>query len=351
MLLSFSILQTGDQVMSSKGNRTIGVEYETLRVSFVDLIREINTVSSKGNLEVDGKDIPVKMFLGGDYKFLLMAMGLSGATSDYACLWCKVHKLHRWDTTKPLDHFNAGDLKRTLQEIKDLHNTTKKFSCKNRPLLEIDLDHVILDELHLMMRITDRLTENLIREVMERDSKHDQNAVRGQEKGVYLKRLVTSINGLGISFSIWEKNNADGKGSAIYDWTSLVGSEQKKLMQLLPNKLQEMDILWPETKQTVIKVWTDFYYLYKMINCELTTDPNYYLDIFHRGKQFIDLFCSLSGIRVGFSIQRVTPYMHALVYHIPMVFRRHNNLKQFTGQGFEKNNDDAKRIFYQKSNK
>ena len=43
--------------------------------------------------------------------------------------------------------------------------------------------------------------------------------------------------------------------------------------------------------------------------------------------------------------------MHALVYHVPMFLRKHGSLKQFTGQGFEKNNDDAKRIFYQKSNK
>ena len=45
MLLSFSILQTGDQVMSSKGNRTIGIvsgpeKYETLKVSFAEIIND-----------------------------------------------------------------------------------------------------------------------------------------------------------------------------------------------------------------------------------------------------------------------------------------------------------------------
>ncbi len=44
-------------------------------------------------------------------------------------------------------------------------------------------------------------------------------------------------------------------------------------------------------------------------------------------------------------------YMHVLVYHVPMFLLKHGSLKQFTGQGVEKNNDDAKRIFYQKSNK
>lgn len=188
MLLSFSILQTGDRVMSSKGNRTIGIvsgpeKYETLKVSFAEIINDINNVIRNGKLQVNDKEIPVEVFLGGDYKFLLMAMGLTGATSDYACLWCKLHKLQRWDMSKPLEYYNKGDLKRTLQQLKDLYNSSKAFSCKNKPLFDIELDHVILDELHLMMRVTDRLTENLIKEVMERDSKHDFNLEKSQLKG------------------------------------------------------------------------------------------------------------------------------------------------------------------------
>lgn len=44
--------------------------------------------------------------------------------------------------------------------------------------------------------------------------------------------------------------------------------------------------------------------------------------------------------------------MHALVNHVPMFIKNYRNFKQFTGQGVEKkNNDDAKRVFFQKSNK
>lgn len=53
----------------------------------------------------------------------------------------------------------------------------------NKPSFNIDLDHVILDELHLMMRVTDRLTENIITEVMERDGKADMSKKRGEKKG------------------------------------------------------------------------------------------------------------------------------------------------------------------------
>ena len=43
--------------------------------------------------------------------------------------------------------------------------------------------------------------------------------------------------------------------------------------------------------------------------------------------------------------------MHLIAYHLPFFVQKHGCLKKFTGQGVEKNNDDAKRIFFQKSNK
>ena len=43
--------------------------------------------------------------------------------------------------------------------------------------------------------------------------------------------------------------------------------------------------------------------------------------------------------------------MHALVYHIPMFVKCHKSFRQFTGQGIEKNNDNAKKLYFQKSNK
>ncbi len=78
---------------------------------------------------------------------------------------------------------------------------------------------------------------------------------------------------------------------------------------------------------------------------------NLFQEVFVKSKEFVELFCSLGSAWIGYNKTRVTPYMHALVYPVLMFLRKHGSLKQFTGQGVEKNNDDAKRIFYQKSNK
>ena len=125
--------------------------------------REINNVISKGETTADGKKVKLDFFLGGDMKFLLMVMGLSGATSTYACLWCKIHKDERWEMSQPKDFYCTVPMKRTLQEIKDMSKLkTDNFCCIHEPLPNIELDHVILDELHLLLRITDRLLDNVI---------------------------------------------------------------------------------------------------------------------------------------------------------------------------------------------
>lgn len=43
--------------------------------------------------------------------------------------------------------------------------------------------------------------------------------------------------------------------------------------------------------------------------------------------------------------------MHLIPYHIPFFIKSHGSFKKFSGQGVEKNNDDAKRVMFHKSNK
>ncbi|KAJ7327833.1 hypothetical protein OS493_026112 [Desmophyllum pertusum] len=353
MMMSFTLLQLNESVMSSKHNRTVAIingpeKYETLKTSLSPFFHEVNQLISKGTLSIDGEEVELEFFLGGDMKFLLMILGLSSATADYACLWCKIHKDNRWDTSKHMGYYNEEPIRRTLEEIKSLCHSKDNFGCIHQPLLDIPITHIVPDELHLLLRITDKLLQNVIDEVLERDAVEDFEKSRGQPKGVYLNRLVKEINGLGISFSVWNKRNADGSESQVKEFTSLLGFQKKKLLYGFPSKLHEC--IYPDTCATVKKIWTDFGTLYdKISDFKLTeTDAN---DIFVEGKAWIELFCSLRGVRPGYIRPRVTPYMHLIPYHLPFFVQKHGCLKKFTGQGVEKNNDDAKRILFQKSNK
>ena len=111
ILLSFAILQTGESVMSAKGNRTIGVvnwkeDYSTIKEAFTYIIDELNQLIADGKLNVEGKDINIEFFLGGNYKFILMMLGLKGAISKYACAWCKILKDERWKMDQHYSYYN-----------------------------------------------------------------------------------------------------------------------------------------------------------------------------------------------------------------------------------------------------
>lgn len=62
------------------------------------------------------------------------------------------------------------------------------------------------------------------------------------------------------------------------EWHQL-SSDKKGLKKFLPAKLEEIDVLFPETKETVIKLWKDFCAFYNLMNSDPTTN-DFYLYIF-----------------------------------------------------------------------
>ena len=92
-----------------------------------------------------------------------------------------------------------------------------------------------MDELHLMLRITDVLIGNIIEDAMSWDEK--ESFISGKRK-IDLDNLIKAINSCGVSLLEWEKRNADNKGSGTWDRTSLIGDDQKTLLKRLLSKPQ-----------------------------------------------------------------------------------------------------------------
>jgi hypothetical protein len=69
------------------------------------------------------------------------------------------------------------------------------------------IHHIIIDELHLLLRICDKLLKNLILDTKTLD---DKNAVHS-EKSDFLGQLTEKIRGCGVSFYIWTKKGTQGE--------------------------------------------------------------------------------------------------------------------------------------------
>ena len=147
--------------------------------------------------------------------------------------------------SKPDDYYESSLKKRTLEDIKKcchLKRGNKNFCCVNPHSSTSHWIIIILDELHLLLRVTDVLTRNVLDEMIEPAS-----------IGQHLKKAVDAINKCGVSFQVWEKKNADGKGSGTYDWTSLMGNEKKLLLRTFPEHFSSL--LRQDTAKTVEKIW------------------------------------------------------------------------------------------------
>ena len=351
--MSFGILQSSDDIMSAKGNHTIAVvkgkeDYDLLRECFADVFRDINEVVTEKKIDLDGETVNLEFFLGGDYKFILLMMGLSGASSNHACVWCKIHKDQRWDMHHDLDYYNSPPMQRTLEEMHNLAGKKKNYCCVHAPILNIELSHVVIDELHLLLRIMDVLIGNLVQEALQWDKRDNWGKKASEQNSVHVNHLIDVIRSCGVSFDIWEKTNADKKGSGLYDFTSLLGSDKKKLLKELPEKLD--GVIPPLCESTVKTLWEKFSIVYSIVTCK-TPSEEMIADYFHKAQEWVKLFVSLRDKAIGYKKANVTPYIHAMVYHVPIFFQTFKTVKLFTGQGVEKNNDVARTIVLRKSNK
>lgn len=146
------------------------------------------------------------------------------------------------------------------------------------------------------------------------DKKDNWDKKRVAQKNFHLNDLQKTVRSCGISFEIWDKTNADGKGSGQYDFTSLLGSDKKKLQK----KIYPASFL-VLSSQRLQKLFKNFDALYSIFVSKEPSNEDM-ASYFARAKGWVNLFASLQDKRIGYKRANVTPYMHAVVYHIPTFF-------------------------------
>lgn len=127
-----------------------------------------------------------------------MCLGMKAATAINSCIYCTINKDDRY--VNPLCALQFKTLYNIFLEFKTFYSSVpinKQFSyfftlrqnfeksgtprsmsdrwnkdpgCRDFPLYpHVDVDNHIIDELHLLLRVTDRLEEGMIHNVIDRD--------------------------------------------------------------------------------------------------------------------------------------------------------------------------------------
>ncbi|MCG7867336.1 MAG: hypothetical protein JAY74_13350 [Candidatus Thiodiazotropha taylori] len=341
IIISYSYIDNID-TLSHLNQRVLAVvkceeNYENLEKSCQPIFEEINKLAKEG-ISIENKAVKIEFFVGGDMKFLQLLLGLNSSIAEYACPWCVVSKHDRGNITFPMDHYHKAEFRRTTAGLKTASSSASKYGSKNPPLVDIEVDHFVADELHLMMRISEVLLRNLIDDALSKDNL--AKVLGNPTDNVTL--LVNAIQSCGVSFRTWKSKSGE------LEWSSLSGNDLKKLLKNLPDKL--IFCLNNDTSDDVRHLWKDFSILYNKISNKVLADTPE--EIFELVKKFIRSFISIGQKgREGYLPVNVTPYMHCLTYHVPYFVKMYGSLFKFSGQGVEKTNDIIKQIHQAKSNK
>lgn len=99
---TFTILDEDPIAHTSEGNHILAIvkvpeKHELLKLALEDICHEVERLNE---IKVKSETFSIEYFLGGDLKFLAIAVGIYSACSKYACPWCKCSFDERGDLEK-----------------------------------------------------------------------------------------------------------------------------------------------------------------------------------------------------------------------------------------------------------
>ena len=342
--VTFTILDEGSKAMSASGNHLIAIikepeDYDKLAESLMDIRKDVESLKQ---LKIGTECFDIEWFLGGDWKFLACICGLGAATSTYPCIWCKCPLYDKYDGTKSWSLLDSCKGARSVEEIKEKskpRSCGERYNVKHCPLFpSIPLDHVVIDSLHLFLRISDNLINLLILEFRRQDSiekKKIFNEGLDMSKLTHMARWESYLNDtLKIPFHWFVC-----KDSKKLKWRDLTGPEKIRLfrsvdiIKLLPNH--------PKAK-AISELWKKFQEITEMLSSSGPEVNKEQME--EQCNIFLVMFLKL------YPTKHVTPYMHALRWHVPEFIEMYGKISPFTQQGLEKLNDKTTKDFFRSTN-
>ena len=146
----FTILDKGEAAYSAAGNHCLAIfkepeTYETLKAALRNIASDVESLLT---IDVNGMTFELEYYLGRDWKFLALVMGIDSVSSKYACIWCKCHiSQQKWSMLDP--KFGARSIE---ENIAIASSRSKKFNASSLPIFPTTLlSLVMVDNLHMFL--------------------------------------------------------------------------------------------------------------------------------------------------------------------------------------------------------
>ena len=287
--IAFTVIDEGERANSVLGNYTIAIlkveeNYEQLAAGLQDIISDAKDCNA---IVIDGQQYNIEYYLGGDLKFLAIVCGLEAANAEYACIWCKCPKGKRDDMTMEWSLTDSSKEARTIEEIATKSTLGKRnaerYNCCHIPLFPfIPIERVIIDTLHLFLRISDNLTDLLIRDLKAQDDLDKKSRIKHNTTN--LEMYETHLN------ETWFEDMKELK------YRDLTGPEKIRLFK--NTDLRQQFPRLPNNDK-IHQLWSNFFTIINDINKE----SNDYVEINIKTKAWVNDFTSI------YQAKDVTPYI------------------------------------------
>jgi hypothetical protein len=296
-------------------------------------------------LLINGIEYNIKYTLGGDLKWLAIVTGINAANSDQPCPWCKFNKKNNDDLKKS---WSISD--RSHEESEANQNS---FGYKNQTLFKfIKFEEIVIDSLHLLLRITDVLFEKLLGFIEYLDSENRERT--------YFQRLGEILIGLKITspFYISKKGKTKlrslNKRERLLFLDSLRTNNFKAIFHEHANNNKLITINWIFLKFNELFNYSmnDF----SENNYTFQYNENYLKPKLSEWLGFVLKLINYDNLKKNEKQKKkekehITPYIHAMVHHIPEFISTFKNLEAYCTQALEKSHNSTKVYVMRQTNK
>ncbi len=331
---TFSIIDEGLKARTSKGHYTLGIfeiekeNYENVKKSLDSLLKQIEVLNE---LEIDGTTYSLRYYLGGDWKFMAIMLGLNSAQANQPCLWCKYH-VKKFDNNVEWSMFDLNKGARSIEEaLKSIQNSKIDHNGYSKyPIISfIPFSYCIIDMLHLFLRISDVLIDLLYVNMIQLDNGVLTNDL---SKRPFVSKFFDFFRTTCKLRRPFYWDNTDFK---LRDFT---GTEKCVIFQ-------NINIFELANEHSNIEnlnfIWTEFWSIYNSVKENSITAEILKEKTSHWTIIFLNVYHA----------SHITPYMHAFKSHLHEFIQLHGDVNAFNLEGLEKLNDLTTTHFFRSTNK
>ena len=288
----------------------------------------------------------IKYIAAGDLKWLSAVSGINAGNSLYPCPWCtwKVKDkaveadIHEKFSIRGRSHENG---KICLEKKKDKSSDARQGYIEKSLFSFIEFDSMVVDVLHMYLRITDKLIAMLLVRLEKLEGNKSSDLTQRPLTSIFKKFLEIDCN---ITLPFFTKIK-DSKAKT--KLRQLNSNERMKIFNKLFEDDKALIDLFPKKYKTdaTLVCLNKLYHKFKIILEIIKRDNRQNFDkkaLISLLKEWLKEFITIEP--------KITPYIHILCFHVPEFIEVHGNLNLFSMQGLEKLNHFAKSNYFRQTN-